>query len=104
MHSRLIRNLGSSKRGLLTCSLNAPSLRKHKDELEALMRENKIDIFTINETKLDSKTEDEQVPIPGCTILHRDRNSHGSGVAIYLPDTLNFEHGTDLKTDNLEMI
>ena len=102
--SRLIRNLGSSKRGLLICSLNAPSLRKCKDEIEVLMRERKIDIFALNETKLDSKTEEEQVSIPGYTVLRCDRNSHGGSVAIYLRDTLNFEHRTDLKTDNLEMI
>ena len=35
---------------------------------------------------------------------HCDKNSHGGGVATYLRDTLNFEHRTDLKTDNLEMI
>ena len=102
--SGLIRNLGSSKRGLLIFSLNAPSLRKHKDEIEVLMRENKIDILALNETKLDSKIEEEQVSIPGYTVLRCDRNSHGGGVAIYFRDTLNFEHRTDLKTDNLEMI
>ena len=83
--SRLIRNLGSSKRGLLICSLNAPSLCKHKDELvNELMRENKIDVLALNETKLDSKTEDEQVSIPDYTVLRCDRNSHGGGLAIYL--------------------
>ena len=102
--SRLIRILGSSKRGLLICSLNAPSLRKHKDELEVLMRENKIDILALNGTKLDSKTEEEQASIPGYTVLRCDRNSHGGGVAIYLRDTLKFEHRTDLKTDDLEVI
>ena len=86
----MIRNLGSSKRGLKICSLNATSLRKHKDELEVLMRENKIDIIALNETKLDSKTEEEQVTIPGYTVLRCDKNSHGGGVAIYLRDTLNF--------------
>ena len=63
------------------------------------MRENKIDILALNETKLDSKTEDEQVSIPGYTVLRCDRNSHGGGMAIYLRDTLNFEHRTDLKTE-----
>ena len=58
----------------------------------------------MNETKLDSKAEEEQVSIPGYTVLRCDRNSHGGDVAIYLRDTLNFEHRTDLKTDNLEMI
>ena len=70
-HSRLIRNPGS-KRGLLICSLNAPLLRKHKDEIEVLMRENKIDIFAINETKFDSKTKDEQVSVEGYNIISYD--------------------------------
>ena len=39
--SRLIRNLGSSKRGLLICSLDAPSLRKHKDERTRSINEGK---------------------------------------------------------------
>ena len=82
--SRLIKNLGSSKRGSLICSLNAPSLRKHKDEILRRLRENKIDILALNETKLDSKTEEEQVSIAGYTVLHCDRNSHGGGVAIYV--------------------
>ena len=102
--SRLIRNLGSSKRGLLICCLNASSLRKHKDEPEVIMKENKIDILALNETKLDSKTEEEQDSISGYTVLRCDKNSHGGGVAIYLRDTLNFEHRTDLKTNSLEMI
>ena len=89
---------------MLICSLNAPSLRKHKDEIEVLMRENKIDVFAINETKLDSKTKDEQVSVEGYNILRCDRNSHGGSVAIYLRDTLNFELRTDIKTENLEMI
>ena len=57
------------------------------------MRENKIDILALNETKLDRK-------IAGYTVLRCDRNSHGGGVAIYVLDTLNFEH----RIDNLEMI
>ena len=102
--SRLIRNLGSSKRGLLIFSLNALSLRKHKDEIEVLMREIKIDILSLSETKFDSKTEEEQISVPGYTVLPCDRYSHDGSVAIYLRDTLNFKHRTDLKTDNLEMI
>ena len=64
----MIRNLGSSKKGLLTCYLNAPSLHKHKDELKVSISENKIDTLALNETKLNSKTEDEQVSAPGCTL------------------------------------
>ena len=41
------------KSGSLICSLNAPSLLKHKDEIEVLLNENRIDILAVNETKLD---------------------------------------------------
>ena len=46
-----IRN-SIGRKGLLICSLNAPSLVKHKDEIEILAIENKIDIIALNETKL----------------------------------------------------
>ena len=98
-----IRKLGF-KRGLLIFSLNAPSLTKHKDEIEVLVRDNKIDIFGINETKLDEKIKDERVSIVGYNLLRRDRNRHGGGVAIFLRETLNFEHRTDIKAENLEII
>ena len=42
------------RKGLLICSLNAPSLVKHKNEIEVSVVENKIDIIAINETKLES--------------------------------------------------
>ena len=48
-----IRN-SAGRKGLLICSLNAPSLVKHKDEIEILAVENKIDIITVNETKLEN--------------------------------------------------
>ena len=43
--------LFDKKKGLLICSLNAPSLLKHKVEIEMLLRENKIDILALNEPK-----------------------------------------------------
>ena len=98
-----IRKLGF-KRGLLICSLNAPSLTKHKDEIEVLVRDNKIDIFIINETTLDEKIKDERVSIVGYNLLRRDRNRHGGGVTIFLRETLNFEQRTDIKAENLEII
>ena len=81
-----------------------PSLTKHKDEIEVLVRDNKIYIFTINETKLDEKIKDERVSIVGYNLLRRDRNRHGGGAAIFLRETLNFENRTDIKAENLEII
>ena len=39
------------KKGLLICSLNAPSLLKHKDEIDTLLHDNHIDIWPL--MKLD---------------------------------------------------
>ena len=52
-----------------------PSLLKHKDELEILMTENKIDIISINETKLDDTIRDKQVAIEGFSLLRLDPGS-----------------------------
>ena len=62
---------------------------KHKDELEILMIENKIDIIFINETKLDDTLRDKQVAIEVFLLLRFDRNRHGGGVAFYIRETVN---------------
>ena len=56
------------------------------------MTENKIDIISINETKLDDTIRDEQVTIEGFSLLRLDRNRHGGGVAFYIKETVNYEH------------
>ena len=53
---------------------------------------------------MDEKIKDERVSIVGYNLLRRDRNRHGGGVAIFLRETLNFEHRTDIKAQNLEII
>ena len=47
-----------------------------KDEIDILIKENKIDILAINETKLDNRTKDDTVAIDGY-IVRFDRNRHG---------------------------
>ena len=58
----------------------------------------------LQETKLDEKIKDERVSIVGYNLLRRDGNHHGGGVAIFLRETLNFEHRTNIKAENLEII
>ena len=78
---------------------------KHKDELEILMTENNIDIISINETKLDDTIRDEQVAIEGFSLLRLDRNRHdGGGVTFCIRETVNYEHRTDIKTSNAELL
>ena len=57
--------LFDKKKGLLICSLNAPSLLKHKVKIEMLLRENKIDILALNETKISETVCDSLISIEG---------------------------------------
>ena len=93
-----------SKKGLLICSLNAPSLLRHKDEISILIKENKVDVIASNKTKLDKKIADDAIAIDDFILKHLDKNRHGGGVAIYIRETLNFEHRVDFPTGNLEAI
>ena len=57
--------LFDKKKGLLSCSLNVPSLLKHKVEIEMLLRENKIDILALNEAKISETVCDSLIIIEG---------------------------------------
>ena len=66
--------LFGKKKGVLICSLNAPSLLKHKNEIEMLLRENKIDILTLNETKICDIVSDALISIDGYNLERCDKN------------------------------
>ena len=81
-------NNRSSKRGkrngLKIAFLNVVSLRKHKHELEFILRENDIDIIGLSETRLNEQIEDSEVHITGYYIFRNDRDENGGGVALYV--------------------
>ena len=61
----------------------------------------------LNQDKLkpyDDTIRDEQVVIEGFSLLRLDRNRHGGGVAFYIRETVNYEHRTDIKTSNAELL
>ena len=63
-------------RGLVMASLNINSLLAHIDELRVFMSNSKIDILSINETKLDSTIKDSEVYLPGFEI-NKERSQGG---------------------------
>ena len=93
----------------MICLLNAPSLLKHKDEIEMLSHDNKIDILALNETKLDETTSKCHTEIDGYNQERYDCNRHGGGVCIYLKSSSNYEvvdvasHQDGLKLISLEI-
>ena len=71
------------------------------------MHDSKIDILSINETKLDSTVHDSDVYIPGFEIVRKDRRVNGrkgGGVCIYLRTNLNYPIRDDLINDDLECL
>ena len=89
-----------TERGLLICSLNAHLLLKHKPEIKMILRENKIDILALNETKIDEIVDDSLISIDGYFHERHDRNRFGGGVLIYIKDTITYER---LQNDNTKL-
>ena len=91
-------------KGLVMVSLNINSLLAHIDEFRVFMNESDIDIISINETKLDSTINDNEVYIPGYEIVRKDRKingRHGGGICIYVRCNLNYKIREDLSSDQL---
>ena len=80
------------------------SLRKHKVEVEELLHDYQLDILGLNETRLSKDTCDNKVSIEGYDIYKHDSDSSGTGVAVYLKDTLAYHKKDGIRDPNLEII
>ena len=65
-----------------------------------------FDILAINETKLDSTISDSEIYINEYTVIRKDRNRNGGGIAFFIKNTLSYSERNDLIPDsgNLEII
>ena len=69
---------------LIIGHLNINSFRNKFEMLEEIIKD-KIDIFSISETKLDSSFTSGQFVIKGCSTPFRlDRNQNGGGLLLYV--------------------
>ena len=91
------------RNGLKIAFLNIVSLRKHRRELEIVLKDNDIDIIGLSETRLDETVRDSDVNINGYNIYRNDRNTNGGGVAIYVKESLS-EPTLKIKSDKLELV
>ena len=92
-------------RGFKLASLNVTSIIKHIDELRVLLVDHSIDVLAINETRLDSTINDNEVHISGYEIVRRDRSVNGKfggGVCFYVRCNINFLPRFDMSIDQLE--
>ena len=71
-----------------------------------LLRENKIDIFALNETKISETVCDSLISSKGYNHKRYDRNRHGGGVLVYIKDTNTYDRilDSDLEPNSLETV
>ena len=73
---------------IIFATLNVNSLRYKFEEIKSLVS-GKVDVFVINETKLDSSFPTEQFAIPGFGLPYRmDRDGNGGGTMIYVREDI----------------
>ena len=76
--------------------LNINSILKHLDEIKIFLDEKKPHIMGLNETKLDSSIGGDEISIEGYSLVRKDRNTHGGGVALYVHNDIPFSKRLDL--------
>ena len=91
-------NGNNEYKGLFVCSLNIVSLLKHFDEIKVFLDEYKPHILGLNETRLNDDIEDDDLFIERYSIVRRDRNRNGGGVAIYISDDIPCNTRPDIDT------
>lgn len=67
---------------------NANGLHQNLGELKTFLIQNDIDLIMINETRLTDKIK---IKIKNYTILRKDRNANGGGVAIFIRNSIPFQ-------------
>ena len=74
---------------MMLYTLNVNGLIGKFQEIQNLLVTDQPHLVCLTETKLSADVDDNLISIPGYSIVRRDRNNHGGGVAIY--------YKTDLK-------
>ena len=101
---RLIRSVGAY---IVMASFDINSLLAHIDELHVFRSNSKIDLLSINETKLDLTIDDAELYLPGYELIRKDRDRNGRngcGVCFYVRCNLNYKIRDDLSSENLELL
>ena len=90
--------------GLKIAQLNVNSILKHIDEVRSLVKSNNIHLLALNETKVDNTIFDDEIKIENFSIIRRDRNRHGGGVAIYIHKSLHYDELNHDSMKELEIV
>ena len=93
-----------TKCGFSFAHLNVRSIMNKLDHFRILMSKKTFDVICLNEMFCDSSIADSEINLPDYSIVRRDRNRHGGGVAVYIRNSLTFIRRNDLETDDVECI
>ena len=77
---------------------------KYIDQLRLYLINKPVDIFGINETRLDDSIDNAVVHIQGYNLYRKDRNRLGGGVSIYARDALNVKNMSQLVPISIEVV
>ena len=95
-------------RGLKIVHQNCRSLFNNMANLTTLFSGQKNIIITLSETHIESHSAHDNnslYEIPGFSFIKRNRNKgKGGGVAMYIPDNINWNRREDLENTNIECI
>ena len=78
------------KRGLHFVNLNINSLPSKIEELRQIAKNTDSAVIGLSETKLDKTIFDSEVSIPNYSLIRKDRNRKGGGVACYIRSDICF--------------
>ena len=92
------------KGGMSIASLNVNGIRSHIDEIKLLMCTLEVHIMALNETKIDPGYPCELTAIAGYHEERLERSARGSGVSIYVRDSIRFNRRMDVPIEDLELI
>ena len=90
--------------GLKVAHLNCASLTKNIDELRILMSQSNIHVLTLSETHLNELIADSEIACNNYSVLRKDRNRAGGGVAAYIRNDVDYKLRVDLMDDDLEIL
>ena len=94
----------SNTKGIKFIQLNVVSLVRHLDEIKSILYSNDIHICALNETRLDNSINNHEIDIPHYSVVRKDRDRKGGGVAIFVHESINYEQLYHISLEKLEAI
>ena len=91
------------KRGLHFVHLNLKSLPSKIEELRRIPKNTNSAVIGLSETKLDKAIFDSEISIPNYSLIRKDQNRKGGGVACYIRSDICFNSQNYL-SDEIENI